>query len=66
MVKTMTLNKADVLEILNVLNSYEVDYFELVKNDGSGIGYGLEVKFQTTIKDRMVTVTVPVVTEENW
>lgn len=62
----MTLNKADVLALTEVLNQFKVDNFKLIKHDESGIGYCLDIEYQTNVNDRMVTIRVPVVGVENW
>lgn len=62
----MTLNKADVLRLTEVLNEFKIDCFTLVRHSECGIGYCLDVEYLTNLNGRMVTIRVPVVGEENW
>lgn len=62
----ITLNRADINEISKALLKFDIDHFTLVKNDGSGVGYTIDVEYQTRMKDDLVTVKVPVVGVEDW
>ena len=62
----ITLNRADIAEMQKVLLKFNIDHFTLIKNDSSGIGYTLDIEYETTMNDCMVTVRVPVVGVENW
>ena len=62
----ITLNRADIAEMQKVLLKFNIDPFTLIKNDSSGIGYTLDIEYETTMNDCMVTVRVPVVGVENW
>ena len=63
---TIILNKADLKEILKVLDEYDIDYFKIIKNDTSGIGYTLDIEYSHKMKDRMVDTRISVVGTENW
>jgi hypothetical protein len=62
----ITLNRVDIAEMQKVLLKFNIDHFTLIKNDSSGIGYALDIEYETTMNDCMVTVRVPVVGVENW
>jgi hypothetical protein len=62
----MTLNKADVLRLAEVLDEFKIDHFKLIRHNESGIGYCLDVEYQTNLNDRMVTIRVPVCGVEDW
>lgn len=59
MAKSMTLNRADIAQLLKILN---LDYFELIKNDSSGIGYTLDIEH----KVKGETIRIPAITVEEW
>lgn len=66
MLQTITLNRADIRELLKTLEKFDVDSFELIKTDGSGIGYVLDIEYATRLQDATVTVRVPVVGVDSW
>lgn len=63
MTTKLTLNKADIVAVLKALNEYDVDHFQLIYEDASGIGYTLSIEYKVGEKSRM---TVEVVGTENW
>jgi hypothetical protein len=60
------LSANDIKEIAKVIEEYKVDYFTLIRNDVSAIGYSLDLEYSTEINGRMCTVIVPVVGIEEW
>ena len=40
--------------------------FELIYDDSSGIGYTLDLEFETQVNGRYATIRIPVTTVENW
>ena len=60
------LSANDIKEITKVIEEYKVDYFTLIRNDVSAIGYTLDLEYSTEINGRMCTVIVPVVGIEEW
>jgi len=62
----ITLNKADVTRLVEVLEEFKIDHFTLVRHSESSIGYCLDVEYITNLNGRMVTIRVPVVGVENW
>ena len=66
MLTSITLNRAEVRELLATLDRFDVDSFELTKDARSGIGYTLDIEYSTQLNDTMVTIRVPVVGEDTW
>lgn len=62
----MTLNRNDIRELLATLEKFDVDYFELFKEDASGIGYTLDIEYSTRLQERTVNIRVPVVGVDSW
>ena len=62
----ITLNRADIVKILETLDKFEIDYFTLIKGDSSGIGYTLDIEFPYRIKEELVEAKVSVVGTEEW
>ena len=63
---TIQLNKADVTQLLKTLDKFDVDYFKLIKNDTSAVGYTLDIEFPYRINNQLVNVTVSVVGTDEW
>ena len=66
MLASITLNRAEVRELLATLDRFDVDSFELTKDARSGIGYTLDIEYSTQLNDTMVTIRVPVVGVDTW
>lgn len=66
MSNTMILNKADVQELLKVLDEFKIDSFKLIKHDTSGIGYTLDIEYAHSLNGRIVDTRISVVDETNW
>ena len=66
MLTSITLNRAEVRELLATLDRFDVDSFKLTKDARSGIGYSLDIEYSTQLNDTMVTIRVPVVGEDTW
>jgi hypothetical protein len=66
MSSTIILNKADVQELLKVLDEFKIDSFKLIKHDTSGIGYTLDIEYSHKLNDRMVETRISVVGTDNW
>jgi hypothetical protein len=64
---SITLTPND-LEIINaIVQENDIKYgFNLVMTSGSGIGYTLDLEYETELNGRDVTVKVPVTGVENW
>lgn len=63
---TITLNRADVRELLATLEKFDIDSFELTKDVRSGIGYTLDIEYAYRLQDQLVTVRIPVVGVDSW
>ena len=62
----ITLNRADVLRILTTLKDFDIDYFKLIKEDGSGIGYTLSLEYSHRMNNQMVDTRINVIGVEDW
>jgi hypothetical protein len=68
----MLKNKVSIsireLEVINkiVEENTITDSIDLVIRDGSGVGYTLDLEFETVLNDRTVTVRIPVTTINDW
>jgi hypothetical protein len=68
----MLKNKVSIsireLEVINkiVEENTITDSIDLVIRDGSGVGYTLDLEFETVLNDRIVTVRIPVTTINDW
>jgi hypothetical protein len=62
----ITLNRADIVELQNVLQKLDVNSFTLIKQDSSSVGYTLVIECMVKKDDSYVKVTVPVVGVANW
>ena len=68
----MLKNKVSIsireLEVINkiVEENTITDSIDLVIRDGSGIGYTLDVEFETVLNGRTVTIRIPVTTINDW
>jgi hypothetical protein len=61
------MNLAD-LEIVNkIVEENGIDYnFWIVYTDASGIGYTLDLEYETEINGRHATIRIPIAGVENW
>ena len=48
---SITLNRADVRELLATLEKFDIDSFELTKDVKSGIGYTLDIEYAYRLQD---------------
>jgi hypothetical protein len=61
------LNTCDVATLVDVLAKFpDIKHFTLERDGSSGIGYTIDMSFETKINDIECMVTVPVVGVENW
>ena len=61
------LTKTDLSAILTTLDQFpEINTFEVIKHNGSGIGYTIDIKFDLKQNDVMGSFTVEVVGVDNW
>ena len=61
------LNLRDLEIIHKIVDENQVRVFELNQGDtDNGIGYTLDIEFQTELHGRLVRVKVPVTTVEDW
>ena len=55
----------DIMQRIIEENSI-VGAFTLHYENGSGIGYCLDLEFDTAVHGRLAKITIPVANEENW
>ena len=61
------LNLRDLEIIQKIVDENQVRVFELNQGDtDNGIGYTLDMEFDTELRGRLVRVKVPVTTVEDW
>ena len=63
----MWINPQEIELIKKIFEENKIVYaVQLIQTSGSGIGYTLEVEFDTEINGRQAKIRIPVTTEENW
>lgn len=60
------LDKRDLDAINEIVKENNIEKFQLIYDEGGGIGYLLSLEYQTTIKKRDAVVRFPIVTVEDW
>jgi hypothetical protein len=48
------------------MSESEIDYLYLDYNSDSGIGYTLDIEYDTYIHDRKAIVRIPITNNEDW
>jgi hypothetical protein len=65
--KKIMMNKADLDIVNKIVEENGIDYnFWIVYTDSSGIGYTLDLEYETEINGRNATIRIPISGEENW
>ena len=65
--KRMMMNPADVQVIASIIEENNITgNFELEYHDTSGIGYTIDLIYETEVNGRVAKVTIPVCGVENW
>jgi hypothetical protein len=63
----MMMNPADVRVIAEIIKENNITgNFDLVYEDTSGIGYCIDLVYETEVNSRSAKVTIPVCGTENW
>lgn len=60
------VTRREIQIISEILAENEVDYIYLDYNSDSGIGYTLDVEYDTYINDRKAIVRIPITNDEDW
>jgi hypothetical protein len=61
------MNRQDLDIINKIVEENDIKYnFWIVYNDGSGIGYTLDLEYEADINGRNATIRIPISGEENW
>lgn len=65
--KKIMMNPADIELISKVIKENNITgNFKVISTDDSGIGYTLDLEFQTEVNNRVCTVLVPICGVDNW
>ena len=63
----ITLNKQDLDKIKNVVDEFDVQNFDVIKDENcGGIGYTLDITFWTDFKGHRGQVIIPLITALDW
>jgi hypothetical protein len=62
----ISLKRDNLVEILKKLDVFGIDSFTLLQHNESGIGYCLDVEFETVLNGEKVKVTNQVIGTESW
>ena len=63
----MMMNPADVKVIAEIIEEHDITgNFDLIYHDTSGIGYTIDLVYETELNGRQVKVTIPVCGTEDW
>ena len=62
----INMNLADLTIINQIVKENSLDAFRLIYTNSSGIGYTIDLEYDTTINNRESTVRIPVCGSENW
>lgn len=60
------ITRREIDIISEILTENEIDYLYLDYNSDSGIGYTLDIEYDTYINDRKAIVRIPITDDENW
>lgn len=64
---SIVINKEDLAIMQQIIEENQiVGAFTLHYENGSGIGYCLDLEFDTQIHGRLAKISIPVANEENW
>ena len=66
MITKVVLNDRDLDRIREVVVENNVKMFTLVVDNGSGIGYTVDLEFEYDLNGRDAVVRVPIVGVEDW
>lgn len=60
------VTKLEIDVISKIMSESEIDYLYLDYNSDSGIGYTLDIEYDTYIHDRKAIVRIPITNDEDW
>jgi hypothetical protein len=60
------MNSKDLEAINKIVQENKIQSFVLVYDNSSGIGYTIDLEYETTINGFNATVRIPVCGQENW
>lgn len=62
----MLLTKRELESIVQIVQENNLADFTLNTDNSSGIGYTLNLQYDTIINNRKAIVSIPITTEEQW
>ena len=68
-IEKIKLEARDLSHAVRLLADFDISddvQVELIKNNGSGIGYTVDMAFNSNLKGHPVTVVVPIVDSSRW
>jgi hypothetical protein len=66
MTKKVTLHKNDIERIQQIILENNVQVFDLLVDNSSGIGYTVDMEFPYEVSGREAVIRISVVGVENW
>lgn len=64
---SIVINKADLDIMQKIIEENQiVGAFTLHYENGSGIGYCLDLEFDTEVHGRLAKIRIPIANEDNW
>lgn len=64
---SIVINKEDLAIMQKIIEENQiVGAFTLHYENGSGIGYCLDLEFDTEVHGRLAKISIPVANEDNW
>ena len=64
---SIVINKEDLAIMQKIIEENQiVGSFTLHYENGSGIGYCLDLEFDTEVHGRLAKISIPVANEDNW
>lgn len=60
------ITKQEIDIISKIMSEIEKDSLYLTYNSDSGIGYTLDIEYDTYVHDRKAIIRIPISTYENW
>lgn len=60
------ITKREIDIISNIMSESEIDSLCLTYNSDSGIGYTLDIEYDTYVHDRKAIIRIPITNYENW
>jgi hypothetical protein len=66
MTNKITLKRADLDLIMEIVLENEIEHWTLTQDSSSGIGYTIDLEYRTDVNGRPATIIIPIATTEDW